>query len=149
MIWTHRSYLECIATHFTWMTPTIIVIARSSFVVFIFFALSDSSGWRFSRLQLQILMSFKLKWNDDVIFLTLFQCNNLLLLAVTKRNSNIALILFFLYRLTTVSSSCRGYSVFLDWVVVQSADRNYHWAIEFVMFEELSVKRPLLVTSCN
>ena len=32
----------------------------------------------------------------------LSQCNNLLLLAVTKRNSNVALILFFLYRLTTV-----------------------------------------------
>ncbi len=30
------------------------------------------------------------------------KCNNLLLLAVTKRNSNIALILFYLYRLTTV-----------------------------------------------
>ena len=32
----------------------------------------------------------------------LLQCNNLLLLAVTKRNSNVALMLFFLYRLTTV-----------------------------------------------
>ena len=31
------------------------------------------------------------------------QCNNLLLLAVTKKNSNIALILFFLYKLTNVS----------------------------------------------
>lgn len=35
----------------------------------------------------------------------LSQCNNLLLMAVTKRNSNIALILFFLYRLTNVSGN--------------------------------------------
>lgn len=140
MIRTYRSYLKCIATHFT-SNDSCHYCYRSQFICcFIFSALSDSSGWRYSRLQLQTLMSFKLKSNVDIIFWTLFQCNNLLLLAVTKRNSNIALILFFLYRLTTVSSSCRGYSVFLDWVVVQNADSNYHWAIQFVMFEELSVK---------
>jgi hypothetical protein len=31
------------------------------------------------------------------------QCNNLLLMAVTKRNSNVLATLFFLYRLTNVS----------------------------------------------
>lgn len=36
------------------------------------------------------------------------QCNNVLLMAVTKRNSNVALILFFLYKLTTVSSLFNG-----------------------------------------
>lgn len=120
---------------------------RSSSVVFIFFALSDSSGWRFSRFQ--ILMSLILKSNVDIIVCILFQCNNLLLLAVTKRNSNIALILFFLYRLTTVSSLCRGYSVFLDWLVVQSTDSSFRWAIEFVTFEELSLKRLLLVIASS
>lgn len=30
------------------------------------------------------------------------QCNNLLFLAVTKKNSNVQLILFYLYKLTTV-----------------------------------------------
>jgi AP-1 complex subunit mu len=33
----------------------------------------------------------------------LLQCNNLLFLAVTKKNSNVTLILFYLYKLTTVS----------------------------------------------
>ena len=30
------------------------------------------------------------------------QCNNLLLMAATKKNSNVTLILFYLYKLTTV-----------------------------------------------
>jgi hypothetical protein len=43
-----------------------------------------------------------------LIFLFLFfhllhlQCNNIILMSVTKRNSNITLLLFFLYRLTNV-----------------------------------------------
>jgi hypothetical protein len=32
----------------------------------------------------------------------LLQCNNLLLMSATKRNSNVSLLLFFLYRLTNV-----------------------------------------------
>ena len=41
-------------------------------------------------------------FTEDGITYVYIKCNNLLLLAVTKRNSNIALILFFLYRLTNV-----------------------------------------------
>jgi AP-1 complex subunit mu len=41
-------------------------------------------------------------FTDEGITYVYIKCNNLLLLAVTKRNSNIALILFYLYRLTTV-----------------------------------------------
>lgn len=41
-------------------------------------------------------------FTDDGITYVYIKCNNLLLLAVTKRNSNIALILFFLYKLTDV-----------------------------------------------
>jgi len=41
-------------------------------------------------------------FTDEGITYVYIKCNNLLLLAVTKRNSNIALILFFLYKLTEV-----------------------------------------------
>lgn len=41
-------------------------------------------------------------FTEEGITYIYIKCNNLLLLAVTKRNSNIALILFFLYRLTNV-----------------------------------------------
>jgi AP-1 complex subunit mu len=41
-------------------------------------------------------------FTDEGITYVYIKCNNLLLLAVTKRNSNIALILFFLYKLTDV-----------------------------------------------
>ena len=61
-----------------------------------FLLLSHFSYWILSSSSLyEMFSSFSFS-----VFLS--QCNNLLLLAVTKRNSNVALILFFLYRLTTV-----------------------------------------------
>mmetsp|Transcript_21932 Transcript_21932/g.21216 ORF Transcript_21932/g.21216 Transcript_21932/m.21216 type:complete len:425 (+) Transcript_21932:103-1377(+) len=47
-------------------------------------------------------MDLRPVFTEDGITYIYIKCNNLLLLAVTKRNSNVALILFFLYRLTTV-----------------------------------------------
>eukprot|EP01036_Dinobryon_divergens_P033678 gene33678-43527_t len=47
-------------------------------------------------------MELRPVFTDDGITYVYIKCNNLLLLAVTKKNSNIALILFFLYKLTNV-----------------------------------------------
>lgn len=47
-------------------------------------------------------MELRPVFTEDGITYVYIKCNNLLLMAVTKRNSNIALILFFLYRLTNV-----------------------------------------------
>lgn len=47
-------------------------------------------------------MELRPVFTDDGITYVYIKCNNLLLMAVTKRNSNIALILFFLQRLTNV-----------------------------------------------
>jgi len=41
-------------------------------------------------------------FTDEGITFVYIKCNNLFLLAVTKRNSNVALIMFYLYRLTNV-----------------------------------------------
>jgi AP-1 complex subunit mu len=41
-------------------------------------------------------------FTEDGITYVYIKCNNVLLLAITKRNSNITLILFFLYRLAQV-----------------------------------------------
>ena len=47
-------------------------------------------------------MELRPVFTDEGITYVYIKCNNLLLLATTKRNSNVTLILFFLYRLTNV-----------------------------------------------
>lgn len=47
-------------------------------------------------------MELRPVFTDDGITYIYIKCNNILLLAVTKRNSNVALILFYLNKLTTV-----------------------------------------------
>ena len=47
-------------------------------------------------------MELRPVFTDEGITYIYIKCNNLLLLATTKRNSNVTLILFFLYRLTNV-----------------------------------------------
>jgi AP-1 complex subunit mu len=47
-------------------------------------------------------MELRPVFTEEGVTYVYIKCNNLLLLAVTKRNSNISLILFFLYRLTCV-----------------------------------------------
>mmetsp|Transcript_11570 Transcript_11570/g.25721 ORF Transcript_11570/g.25721 Transcript_11570/m.25721 type:complete len:425 (-) Transcript_11570:219-1493(-) len=47
-------------------------------------------------------MELRPVFTEDGTTFVYIKCNNLLLLAVTKRNSNITLMLFFLYKLTTV-----------------------------------------------
>mmetsp|Transcript_661 Transcript_661/g.1107 ORF Transcript_661/g.1107 Transcript_661/m.1107 type:complete len:425 (-) Transcript_661:126-1400(-) len=47
-------------------------------------------------------MELRPVFTDEGITFVYIKCNNLLLMAVTKRNSNISLLLFFLYRLTNV-----------------------------------------------
>ena len=47
-------------------------------------------------------MDLRPVFTDEGITYVYIKCNNLLLLAVTKRNSNVALVLFFLNRLTQV-----------------------------------------------
>jgi len=47
-------------------------------------------------------MELRPVFTDEGITFVYIKCNNLLLMAVTKRNSNVSLLLFFLYRLTNV-----------------------------------------------
>lgn len=47
-------------------------------------------------------MELRPVFTDEGVTYVYIKCNNLLILAVTKKNSNIALILFFLYKLTNV-----------------------------------------------
>lgn len=47
-------------------------------------------------------MELRPVFTEEGVTYIYIKCNNLLLLAVTKKNSNVSLILFFLYRLTTV-----------------------------------------------
>ena len=64
-------------------------------------------------LRMSILRYISATKDVSIIFVSIFyllfffQCNNLLILAVTKKNSNIALILFFLYKLTNVRSDLK------------------------------------------
>ena len=47
-------------------------------------------------------MDLRPVFTEEGVTYIYIKCNNLLLLAVTKKNSNVSLVLFFLYRLTTV-----------------------------------------------
>lgn len=47
-------------------------------------------------------MELRPVFTEDGITYIYIKCNNLLFLAVTKKNSNVTLILFYLYKLTTV-----------------------------------------------
>lgn len=47
-------------------------------------------------------MELRPVFSEDGITFVYIKCNNLLLMATTKRNSNVTLILFFLYKLTNV-----------------------------------------------
>ncbi len=47
-------------------------------------------------------MELRPVYTEEGITYIYIKCNNLLLLAVTKKNSNVALILYFLNKLTTV-----------------------------------------------
>jgi AP-1 complex subunit mu len=48
-------------------------------------------------------MELRPVFTEEGITYIYIKCNNLLLLAVTKRNSNVGMILFYLNKLTTVS----------------------------------------------